>query len=596
MKLKSIYIDGLHNAAAKTYQLNDLVYLYGRNGAGKTTVLNAIQLALLGYIPGTAKNSREALLRHAKGDKIVVKLEMDDNGTPISIERSYTAKASLTITEPSDLDVQAIIRDIELPIFNFNDFIGQTANKLKDYFIKNILPTADGELNWEQVLKSGLSDISVEDLPATIKYGMDLISDVSGSPIEQVAQANARFKEEQSFNKSELARLQATIDSMIYYSDYSGPTDLAAIDEKLLGLGAIRDALIRYESAAKVVAYGSTERAKLQEQYEALGGDDKQLFVSNALKTSESMYDACRNKIKELELSVNTARTKRSNLAAIIQKDSICPYTNEPCTGINLADVRQQIESLNVSIEIDTQKIHDLDAEMNELRAKVHQYSSMVSEFSGIKNKLEALERSMSVLPEKPNTDMTVQELDIEIQKYTENKEKLQANRIYEGTIDYITKTKYKAELDNAALTAWVKLTDINGLQTSLTEKPFAELAEKMSGYIQNMYGNTELKAHFNISSKANSFSFGLLRGDKYIPYDQLSSGEKCLYCLALMICITDSSTSPLKLMLCDDMFDHLDTQAVENTFTALKNIHNIQFILAGVKDCQNAKDVMVTV
>ena len=155
---------------------------------------------------------------------------------------------------------------------------------------------------------------------------------------------------------------------------------------------------------------------------------------------------------------------------------------------------------------------------------------------------------------------------------------------------------KYKAELNNSALAAWVKLTDINGLQTTLTEKPFEDLATKMTGYIQTMYGTDDIKAKFNISTKANSFSFGLVRDNTYIAYDQLSSGEKCLYTLALMICIIDNSKSPLKLMLCDDMFDHLDSQAVEGTFLALKNISNIQFILAGVKDCQNAADVMIKI
>ena len=84
--------------------------------------------------------------------------------------------------------------------------------------------------------------------------------------------------------------------------------------------------------------------------------------------------------------------------------------------------------------------------------------------------------------------------------------------------------------------------------------------------YIQTMYGSDSLRAKFNISAKANSFSFGLIREDKYIAYDQLSSGEKCLYTLALMICIADNSKCPLKLLLCDDMFDHLDSKAVEGT------------------------------
>ena len=52
MKIKSVYIDGLHTVHDKTYTFEDITYLHGRNGAGKSTILNAIQFALLGYIPG----------------------------------------------------------------------------------------------------------------------------------------------------------------------------------------------------------------------------------------------------------------------------------------------------------------------------------------------------------------------------------------------------------------------------------------------------------------------------------------------------------------------------------------------------------------
>lgn len=31
MRIKSIYIDGLHNAVAKTYEFGDIVYFFGHN-------------------------------------------------------------------------------------------------------------------------------------------------------------------------------------------------------------------------------------------------------------------------------------------------------------------------------------------------------------------------------------------------------------------------------------------------------------------------------------------------------------------------------------------------------------------------------------
>ena len=113
------------------------------------------------------------------------------------------------------------------------------------------------------------------------------------------------------------------------------------------------------------------------------------------------------------------------------------------------------------------------------------------------------------------------------------------------------------------------------------------------------MYGRSDIRANFNVSTKANSFSFGLIRNDVYIPYDLLSSGEKCLYSLALMICIVNNSKSPLKLMLCDDMFDHLDAEAIENKFVIIlkknKKSMEISFCLCYNNQAKNNRtDVVI--
>lgn len=591
MRLKSIYIDGLHNAVAKTYELGNIVYLYGRNGAGKTTVLNAIQLALLGYIPGTAKNSREALLKHSSSGRITVRLNLDNDGAPVCIERTYDAKASNLTVIPTGFDIKSTVSEIELPIFNFTEFVGQTANKLKDYFIQNILPTSEGNLDWHKILSDGLNDTATEDKEAMVAYGLQLIENISGTPLEQVTQANTLFKGEQSYNKSELTRLQATVDSLIYYNDYMGPSDLSVINAKLLSLGAIRDALIRYQSAESVASQHHLELKRLIERAEDLGD----LSHLDQLKAEYSeQYNQVHAKVLEAEHVLSDLRAEERKLNEVLMGKGICPYTGDTCEQINLDDFQAQYDSNHAKLVAHNNTLTQLNAEQAAIADKLTEATANISIFHNVCDRIKELKTSLSTLPEKPNTEMTLQELDLEIQKYTEDKGKLQANQAYEATIENITRLKYQAELNAAALAAWVKLTDTNGLQTSLTMGPFEELATKMTKYIQNMWGTDTLQAHFNISTKANSFSFGLIRGEKYIPYEQLSAGEQCLYSLALMICITDSNKSPLKLILIDNSLDNLDDIAVENTFTALKNIKDIQFIMAGVKACKNAEDVMV--
>ena len=85
------------------------------------------------------------------------------------------------------------------------------------------------------------------------------------------------------------------------------------------------------------------------------------------------------------------------------------------------------------------------------------------------------------------------------------------------------------------------------------------------------------------------------MRNGAYIEFDMLSSGEKCLYTLAMLIAITENSASDLKLILIDDLLDHLDDANIQTCFATLNNIEDIQVILAGVQPC-NIDDMVIHV
>jgi DNA repair exonuclease SbcCD ATPase subunit len=599
MKIKSVYIDGLHNAVNKTYEFEDIVYIFGHNGAGKSTILQAIQFALLGYIPGTNK-TKDAILRHSPKNNISVKVTLLDGDNEIDVQRNINKNGNFKTVVPETYDIDSIIKDLELPIFNFNEFVGQTANKLKEYFIKNILPTVDNVLDWEKILSDSIADCNFEDKDEILKYGMSLIPaiDDTGEILNQVIQANAKFKEEQSFNKSEIQRLQNTIDSLIYYDDYVGPTDVNKINSELLSLGALRDQMLRYESARQSLDANKTKLDSLKDRFDTLGGDEGYRYLVDTSLPAEKAeredlignIEMCKTKYAQLK-SAYDADTK------IINSKGICPYTQKSCEPL-----LSQTEELAANNELRNIDILELQGDISKLEHEKDEYDrniknteALISEYDMLYGQISALEQSLSALPDKPNTDKTLIELNAEIDRLTEDKSKLQANLRYNATIEDLTNMKYETELQSTALAAWIKATDTNGLQTSLMQKPFEDLADTMTEYIQQMYGNSDLKAHFNVESKANSFSFGLIRNGVYIPYDMLSSGEKCLYTLALMICIVNNNSSPLKVMLLDDAFDHLDSNAIESTFATLKDVSGIQFIFAGVKECSNAADIVLT-
>ena len=61
-----------------------------------------------------------------------------------------------------------------------------------------------------------------------------------------------------------------------------------------------------------------------------------------------------------------------------------------------------------------------------------------------------------------------------------------------------------------------------------------------------------------------------------------LSSGEKAMFCLALMVAIV-SLNDDCKLLMIDDMFDHVDRANMEKIQNWLLVLVDIQCIMAGV-------------
>ena len=338
MKIKSIYIDGLHNAVAKTYEFGDIVYFFGHNGAGKSTILQAIQFALLGYIPGTSKSSKEAILRHSPQKKIMVRLVMTDADNEVVIERRLSESGSKVTIIPETYDISKVTSDLELPIFNFNEFVGQTANKLKDYFIKNILPTSNGMLDWKQILLESISGCNFENEDTIIEYGLGIIGSPEGSVLDQVVQANAQLKNEQSFNKSELQRLQATINSLIFYDDYAGSNNLDELKSKLLVAGALRDQLIKYDSAYSAIQRQTEQLHDLEERLEVHGGKKQYDELIVLLPQLTQRKDALAKDIERKSMEIIELKQAIRNHKTIIDGKGICPYAKEPC-NIMLAKI-----------------------------------------------------------------------------------------------------------------------------------------------------------------------------------------------------------------------------------------------------------------
>lgn len=603
MRLKSIDIRGMNKVVQHTYTFdNDVVYLNGKNGAGKSTVLNAIQLALLGYIPGIAKKN-DLIMKHANGPFLSVTATLDDDGKLMQVSRVYTANKKgincSVSTVPDNLNIADVLGDLELPVFNFNEFVGMSANKLKDWFI-SFLPSNQIDINWDKELKESLQDIHLTEskfYDETLQY----INNLDMDGVDQVRAANSYLKQLLSFKKSEMERMTNSIQSLIFYDDYKDDMSIEDI-----------------EAQKQAYQLDYTEAISLQKSYEASSKVIEQLAIYKDLNDSLEQDDRYRKAVEnktQLESKLNDLNVKLTNnsmhrsgaqsklhsLTSLTSGNGVCPYTNSVCDSIKASVEEWKAQMVELQKEIDNYNQYEksLHTQIQNVRNELSKYQL---EITSLENQYKTRDNLKSMV-NPALTGINIQEVLDRIQfdektisELSDKLVKAKANQQYNNLVDTFTSQKFDIQQSIEALKVWIKLTGENGLQTQFMGDPFADLSENLSGYLSVMFGEPNLKAHFNLSTKVNSFSFGIDRNGSYIPFDMLSSGEKCMYTLALLTCLTDTSNAQLKLIMIDDLFDHLDDENIENVFKGIQSISGIQYIFAGVKPCKAASKVTVNI
>ena len=638
LKIKRITISGMHKILQSTYNFNDAVtYFIGPNGVGKSTVLEAVQLALLGYIPGYGKTN-ESIMKHASGPVMSVSMEFD-NG--IIVERTWKRNgSSVSATESvkgyDKKEFPNLIKDIELPIFNFNEFATMTANKLKEWFI-SFLPSNSESLDIVTHLKNvALADgLPAEDLIASVE---NWIKTQSVSGLDLIKALDNYLKEGQSYVKGQISKLQGTVESLVRY-DEADNLDESEIRSQLVTLEITQMNLVEYEAKERMqqqlrdklnAAKSRLEFASLDEDLHAAEIRNHRKELENqidALKGSLSKLDEDRAKVSDLQAQLSIMQADYSNVLTEIvelnrkrlqipQADAKCPYTSEPCEtaaqlsskyAAELAEIdkqidfkeeesadfgpekmdalRKQISDMNSQI---SKTDHDIFTQINKATAEIHDCDRQLADIQRQYYDVALMEEQIVDIGPRP-TQATQAELDSQLRNLRSLITKIEANKQYEQLMSTVSRDKFKLETDLAVLKNWAKHTGSNGLQSKLMNKPFEDMADDMSSYLTSMFGTPTI-ARFNLEAKANSFSFGMIRNNKYIEFDCLSSGEKCLFTLALIMCILNRSESQVKTIIIDDSLDHLDSDNAIHLFETLSKIEGIQFILAGVKECSNAE------
>lgn len=584
IRLNEISIYGVHGMNA-TYRLDDKTAFSGSNGAGKSTVLKSIQWALLGYIPGTTKTNT-GVFQHAVGNRMSVKLLLDVDGVSVSVFRQLIKSGSSIVAtfevtpEEYTKQLEDIIKRVELPTFNFNEFAGMTANKLKDWFI-DYLPKSDVDVDWQTFIQTTVADAGLAALPGDVLN--NLLTDIkmlsaTYSGVELIRKVNEILKTRVSVANAESKRIASTLQSLVVFDSDS---ELSAVTAKL-ELDRAQSNRLMLEVQHRDMQYN----AEIEDKIAALNlpgtdlkDDPEYLGASNEFNNAQQSIESIQATIQSMDTNLRMLVDNRRDVTRFA--DGICPlFPNEvPCACIqqaqaaadeHLPELNRSIEALEAEIKLNqeykTEQVRRADAMKSKIAHLSNQYT--------IRDNL-----ARAIRPIRDTSDIVPQSIEYwteEINRLNRLIGQLENNELFTR----LQNDKFNVDNQLAAYKVLEKATGVNGLQTKL-DSPFIRLIKNMDADIRRLLGDM-CAPEFVIADKANSFSFGILRNGEYIPYDMLSSGEKTLYCLALLAALCRVNQD-IKLMLIDDLFDHLDTANYIKAVQWMTDAADIQFIVAGV-------------
>ena len=617
MKIKSIRICGMRKLQDSTYDFEDVNYLIGDNGAGKSTVLNAINLAILGYIPGTPKTLKK-IMENSNGPVMSTQAILDDAGAEIIISRTWIRKgqsieSNLDI-RPADYSMDMLVADIELPVYNFGELISKSANEQKDYFINHILISENDEaVDVAELIRAEIAETKLD-----TKYTCDVetrcLESITQSQkdektsIETVQNLNKQLKEMQSLWKSMIDEADKTLATLVKSDDDGDLRPVSSIDE---------DIKSKHDEISKCKVHAA-ETAALKRWEESAGDlvsevdtfdvnfDIKSTNEYKNLMKAREAYDAELKAIQlkgsDVTLKLTTLNTELAgiesdieNLNSTIKSGGVCQYTHKVCSEISkmIEALQQQVESKQKSAEAKRTEIFELekDKEANskaeaDLATTLVEPQMAYDDLSKKYLKLQTLKNSKPDVKPYKGKELTLLEEELNILNAERNK--AAKKETYDKLHDDLIAKKSKYEIELNIIKALIKYTGPNKLQNSIMTAPFKNFEMKMSETIKRLFDDQQLEAAFNLSNTANSFSFGIARGEGYIPYQTLSSGEKCLYMIAFILTIMKGKDNNiLNTIILDDVLDHLDSKNAALVFDSISEIHGeIQFIMAGVKEC----------
>ena len=509
--------------------------IIGKNGEGKSTILDALCFALFGK-PFRNINKGQ-LVNSINGKGCVVEIEFTINGKEYRVLRG--------------------IKPNVFEIYVNNDLMNQDA-AARDY--QKILEQQILKLNYKtftQVVILGSASF-VPFMQLSTAMRREVIEDILDIRIFSVM--NQLLKEKANDTKAEISRIEAEITMAKTKVDGQSLLLKTLTDAKS---DSIKSLLSKVENNNEQILACEGEVASLVAEITAL----------KSRTAEKSKIDSDLETAKEWKTKLTSKVDDWSSHTEFFAENEVCPSCSQGIPHDHKATI---VSELQGKIELETKRLDDLNVVLTRLNTQLIEINNLVNKITDKNIELSTQNSTITVL-NRQNSEL---QSEIEAHKTDTTNVDEEKRNLKKLATDALEKIKLKTSLldkRNLEEVAAILLKD-SGIKTAIIREYLPVMNKLINKYLQAMdaYIHFELDENFNESVKSR------FRDD--FTYASFSEGEKMRIDLAILF--TWRQVAKMKnsvntnLLLLDEIFDSsLDTAGTDyflnlmNTFGENTNI-----------------------
>ena len=560
MKIEKLHIQNFQGLAGKhEFDLSDKIVAFCHpNGAGKTSVLNALRYAMTGFEPDGEMITRGTATA-------AVQIDTASGKSYLKMKHAAKGKGAVYYVEKQKVTLKAL-----------NDFLQDEMNGAPietarlascGELLTSLNDQQFGELLLKYLPEEMTTDTVLERYPDANDAQKDIIraalpTDTFGT--EELDKFYATLVDRRKMLKAKIKELDAVVSSFGKHEepDYTKEQ----VTDSLEKLTARRDAAVTFEALMKNYAKSLEEHEKHQKLIasvtEKIGDgktaqhtDEERTALQTALTTAQEAATNAYGAAKELEASLEMMKKAKETIS-----QPVCPLSEKiKCTTDKspiLDDLTKSISDSEKAYNKQMKAREDAQKKTKELEEQIKKLDTDNAEHKRIeelKKQKEELEKNAPKVPEKPEQKEDLKALEKEISTlreqlvFLQNIEKI---RKYAAT-----SADYKNILVNYE--ALVKAFSPKGpVKEAITEYYMDEFAAPCNEKAKELFPGMELKF---VSDAGVSVLTDARGTGEFLAFKSLSGGEQA--CVAFLLLDLLSNLSGFRTIILDEL-SVLDNEA----------------------------------